>query len=208
MAALRRRGLRDGAIVGHGRYERNTKSVESGLADLLQLERPPRAVILVGAYAPCAAFIRLAHQQKLDALFLNVSFVGTESLAEALGADGEGVIVTQVVPHYDADLPGVRDYRRAIRETEPAPPPSFTSLEGYLAARTLLLALRNVAGAPSREGIADALDALGDFDLGLGEPLRIAQGSHQACHRVWPTVIRKGRAVPFAWTDLAPAEKR
>ena len=52
VAALRRRGPPDGASVGHGRYERNTRSVESGLADLLQLERPPRAVIMVGAYAP------------------------------------------------------------------------------------------------------------------------------------------------------------
>ena len=60
--------------------------------------------------------------------------------------------MTQVVPHYDADLKVVREYRRAIREREPAPLPSFTSLEGYLATRTLLLALRNVAGAPSREG--------------------------------------------------------
>ena len=52
----------------------------------------------------------------------------------------------------------------------------------------------------------DALDALGDFDLGLGEPLHIS-GRHQASHRVWPTIIRKGRAVPFAWSELS-AEKK
>ena len=35
-----------------------------------------RAVIMVGAYAPCARFIELARDVGLDASFLNVSFVG------------------------------------------------------------------------------------------------------------------------------------
>jgi ABC-type branched-subunit amino acid transport system substrate-binding protein len=207
LAALRRRGLPEGASVGHGRYERNTRSVENALADLLQLERPPRAVIMVGAYAPCAAFIRLARQQKFEPLFLNVSFVGTDSLAEALGADGEGVIVTQVVPHYDCDLKVVKEYRRAIRECEPSTQPSFTSLEGYLAARTLLLALGRIEREPTRESVVDALMDLGDFDLGLGETLHLSPKSHQACHRVWPTVIRGAHAVPLQWSELADMKK-
>src|SRR5439155_13440163 len=100
IAALKRHGLKDEHAVPHVRYERNTLAVEKAVADLLLLQAPPRAVIMVGAYAPCAAFIKLARQSELDALFSNVSFVGSEPLAKALEKNGEGVIITQTVPHY------------------------------------------------------------------------------------------------------------
>ncbi|MBI1850664.1 MAG: ABC transporter substrate-binding protein [Planctomycetes bacterium] len=207
LAALKRHGLPDGAKVGHGRYERNTLSVENGLADLMQFDPLPRAVIMVGAYAPCAAFIRLAKQQKLAALFLNVSFVGPDSLAKSLGPDGDGVIVTQVVPHFESDVPIACEYRRAIREADPPTNPSFGSLEGYAGARTLLLALQRASSVPTREGLIDALESLGDFDIGLGEPLRLGPGNHQASHKVWPTMIRNGRCASIEWSDLKPVPR-
>lgn len=202
IAALKRRGLADEMAVAHGRYERNSTSVENGLADVLQAEIPPRAVILVGAYAPCAAFIRRARRHGLDALFLNLSFVGAESLARTAGPDGEGVVVTQVVPHVDADLPAVRDYRRAMARLEPAAEISFGSLETYLAARVLLRALDRVPGAPTGSALIDALESLGEIDLGLGRPLRLDASEHQASHGVWPTVIRGRKVVPLEWSEL------
>src|SRR5437016_2918493 len=89
IAALKRHGLVDERSIAHVRYERNTVAVEKAVADLLLLKDPPKAVIMVGTYAPCTAFIKLAKQSELDALMLNVSFVGSESLARALGKDGE-----------------------------------------------------------------------------------------------------------------------
>jgi ABC-type branched-subunit amino acid transport system substrate-binding protein len=96
MNAMRRHGLDESDPVIHLRYERNSMSVESALAQLVLAEPPPRAVIMVGAYAPCAKFIALAKKHDVKALFLNVSFVGTQSLISALGADSDDVIITQV----------------------------------------------------------------------------------------------------------------
>ena len=202
LAALKRRGLKDETQVAHGRYERNTVSVEEGLADVLEADPPAKAVILVGAYAPCAAFIRLARKNKLDAQFLNVSFVGTESLANALGDDGDGVIVTQVVPHFDADLPAIVQYRQALKDSDQTEPPTFGSLEGYLASRILIGSLESISGEITHESIVDALDRRGTFDIGIGEQLHLDIEAHQACHRVWPTVLQGGRAVPFDWRSL------
>ncbi len=202
MAALKRRGLKDETQIAHGRYERNTISVEDGLADVLEADPPAKAVIMVGAYAPCAAFIRLARKNKLDALFLNVSFVGTESLATALGAEGEGVIVTQVVPHFDADLPAVVQYRRALKDSDQSESPTFESLEGYLATRILIRSLESTTGELTRESVIDALEAQSTFDIGIGEELHLDAGAHQACHRIWPTVLHGGSAVPFDWQSL------
>lgn len=202
IAALRRHGLTDESLIAHGRYERNTLGVENGLADILQHSPPARAVIMVGAYAPCAEFIRLAGQYGLEALFLNVSFVASSSLATALGDCKAPVIVTQVVPHFTSDLPILRDYIRDLHRLDGGAQPTFTSLEGYIAARLLLRALAAIDGEVTRESIVDALEGLGSFDLGLGRTLLLSPRQHQACDGVWPTILRAGDAVPFDWQQL------
>jgi ABC-type branched-subunit amino acid transport system substrate-binding protein len=202
ITALRRHGLVSEHDVAHGRYERNTLAIENALAEVLQADPPPRAVVMVGAYAPCARFIELARDVGLDALFLNVSFVGAAPLLAALGEKGEGVIVTQVVPHFDSDLPAVRAYREALAAVSAQAPPTFGSLEGYVATCILIRALRSIEGPPSREAIVDALEGLGDFDIGLGVPLRLAPDDHQASHTVWPTILRAGRIQPLDWAEL------
>lgn len=204
IAAMRRNGLKDETTVPHGRYERNTEVVESALADLLSAAVPVRAVIMVGAYKPCAKFISLAKQNDLRAVFLNVSFVGSGALAAAMGAEGDGVIITQVVPHYSSDVPLATSYRAALTAMEPAAKPGFGSFEGYAAARMLLLALERSPAVANRASVIKALEGLGKFDLGVGAPLELSPVEHQACHQVWPTVIRGGQVVPTSWEELFP----
>jgi branched-chain amino acid transport system substrate-binding protein len=197
LSALKRHGVADALNVAHGRYERNTVAIENGLADLLYHETLPRAVIMVGSYAPCAEFIKLARSSGLDGLFLNVSFTGAEPLRLALGEAGEGVVITQVVPHFESDLPIVQSYRDALLALDAEAEPSFGSLEGYVATRILCRALESATAKIDREAIIDALESLGTFDIGLGVPLE-----------VWPTVIRGDRIVPLEWSQLtAPVAK-
>jgi ABC-type branched-subunit amino acid transport system substrate-binding protein len=202
ITALKRRGLESEHDVAHGRYERNTLAVEDGLAEVMQADPPARAVILVGAYAPCARFIELAREFGVDALFLNVSFVGAAPLAAALGEKGEGVVVTQVVPHPDTDLPLIQEYRAALTAWKPRAEPTFGSLEGYVAARILIRALRSIQGPVTREAVIDALEGLGSFEIGLGVPLRLGPDEHQASHTVWPTILKGGRIQPLDWAAL------
>jgi len=206
--ALKRHGLNNANAVLHARYERNTLAVEGALANILLAKKAPRAVIMVGAYAPCARFIKLAKQNGLNALFLNVSFVGSTPLARQLGNTIEGVIVTQVVPHpTDTSLPIVKEYQADLRSTNPNAALSFGSLEGYIAARIFVQALEKInwkktPGTPSREKIIDALEQLGRFDIGLKERLHLGPKEHQANHRIWPTVLRGGSFVPFDWAQI------
>ena len=202
IAALKKHGLMDENQIVHSRYERNTLAVENGLADILMADPPVRAVIMVGAYAPCAAFIRLAKQSGLGALFLNVSFVGADPLAKALGNVGDGVIITQVVPHFNTDLPVVQQYRRAIADYAENEEKSFGSLEGYIVARILFKALNTITGPMSREKVITALEGLGNFRIGLGEPLHLSPQDHQASQRIWPTILSNGKIVPFSWKEL------
>lgn len=201
--ALHKHGLKNELTILHVRYQRNTMAVESALADILMSETLPRAVILVGAYAPCAKFIRLARQSGLKALFLNVSFVGSESLAAALPPETGGVLVTQVVPNpFTSQLPLVQDYRADLKKLDPESRPNSVSLEGYISARILLKALQESQPPINREQIINLLEALGHFDLDLGEPLLLSPESHQASHRVWPTQLSNGKFVPFNWQNI------
>ena len=202
IAALKKNGLKDETQITHGRYERDSLAVENGLADILLAEPEPRAVIMVGTYAPSAKFIRLARSYGLNSLFLNVSFVGAAPLSQALGNDEYGVIVTQVVPHLDSPLPIVHDFHKALHRFNPAIVPTFGALEGYIATRIFLLAIKNIKVEITRESIIEALESLGQFDLGFASPLTITQSEHQASHRIWPTIIRNGEVQPFDWKQL------
>jgi branched-chain amino acid transport system substrate-binding protein len=203
MTDLKRHGLKDPRAIVHVDYERNTLAVEGAVADLLTAENPPRAVLMFGAYAACAEFIRLCRNSALNPIFLNVSFVGSSSFSDALGKTDAHVIVTQIVPYpLDDKLPLVREYRADLGAMDPTASAGFGDLEGYIAARILTLALEKIQGPPSREAVVDALESLGQFDIGLGEPLHLSRTEHQASHRVWPTLLKEGRFVPFQWSDL------
>jgi branched-chain amino acid transport system substrate-binding protein len=204
VAALKRHGLKDEKAVLHVRYERNTLAVENAVASLILAERPPRAVVMVGAYAPCAKFIQQCREAGVRALFLNVSFVGSMPLAKALGKTDAPVVVTQVVPSpLDTKSPIVREYVADLHLWNPTAAPGFGDLEGYIAARIFIKALEQIKVVPTRENIVDALEGLGEFDIGIGAPLHLGASEHQASHRVWPTILKDGAFVPLQWKDLA-----
>jgi branched-chain amino acid transport system substrate-binding protein len=203
MLAMQRHGLGDPNAILHVGYKRNTMAVEGAVADLMMAQKAPRAVVMIGAYAPCAKFIRLCRDSDLSPLFLNVAVVGDSPLITALGSTGARIIETQVVPSLaDGRAPIGREYLADLKVFDPLASAGFGDFEGYIAARILLLALEKIKGPPTREGVVDALEGLNQFDIGLGEQLFLSRTEHQASHRVWPTILKEGRFVPFQWTDI------
>ena len=199
MRGLQEAGYLHGYRLAHGRYERNTEDVEAGLLAILESPIKPRAIIMIGAYAACAKFIRIAQRSLPDAMFLNVSFVGSTALRNALGDASEGVVITQVVPHFEARLPLVEAYRRDLLEHNPRTQLGFVSLEGYIVARIFVEGLRRAGPAVDRESIIDALLSIHDLDIGLGIPVSFSGETYQASQTVWPTIIRGGRFEPFSF---------
>jgi branched-chain amino acid transport system substrate-binding protein len=203
MIAMQRHGLGNPNAILHVGYRRNTLAVEGAVADLLMAQKPPRAVVMIGAYAPCAKFIRLCRDSGLSPLFLNVAFVGGAPLVAALGTTDARIIETQVVPSPSDDRTAIgSEYLADLKAFDPLASAGFGDFEGYIAARILLLALEKIKGSPTREAVVDALEGLGQFDIGLGEQLYLSRTEHQASHRVWPTILKEGRFVPFQWTDI------
>jgi ABC-type branched-subunit amino acid transport system substrate-binding protein len=209
--ALRGYGRAEPDIVRAG-YERNTVDVDGAVRAVLtyhsaaeklklpvdagwgsRFRHPVRAVIMIATYKPAARFIQKLKDKGLDALYLNVSFVGSNTLAEELKELGPsyapGVIVTQVVPPYQSGGTGVLRYREALKRLHPDQQPDFVSLEGYVVGTLFVEGLRRTGRDLTTERLVDALEAIHDHDLGIGTVLSFGPSRHQASHKVWGTVL-------------------
>ncbi len=149
-----------------GTVERNTVDVDAAVKSILAGN--PGAIVLVSAYRSCAAFIRAVRKAGFGGNLYNVSFVGTQALAQALGADARGVVVSQVMPYPFSAVTGLSaDYLAAGRAAAGDKfEPNYGSMEGYVAARVLVEALRRPGAAASGEALVGALEALRELNLG------------------------------------------
>jgi branched-chain amino acid transport system substrate-binding protein len=158
--ALEKRGLQP---LGVATVERNSVDVAAAVKTLVPLGA--EAIVQIGAYKGCAAFIREARKAGYGGQFYNVSFVGTQALADELGKDAAGVVISQVMPSPFGTAAGlVSDYQQALQRVDPKAEPNYTSIEGYLAARVVVDALRRTGGKPSRDGFIAAMEGLSGYD--------------------------------------------
>ena len=138
--------------------ERNSADVAQAVKTIVAAR--PDAVVQVGAYKACAAFIREARKAGYGGTFFNMSFVGTQALADELGKDAAGVMVTQVVPSpYNQANALAREFTEAVRKVNGASA-NFSSLEGYLAATVLVEGLRKAPGKPTRDSLIAGLESI------------------------------------------------
>jgi ABC-type branched-subunit amino acid transport system substrate-binding protein len=204
--ALRKKGRSDEVLrVG---YERNTSDVDDAVTkvaeyhnaavrlnngEVVRLKHPVKAIIMVGTYKASAKFIQKIRDRKIDALFLNVSFVGSNSLADELKelgpSYGAGVIVTQVVPHFDSGATGIIRYRGALTKYHPDQQPDFVSLEGYIVGELFVEGLRRAGHDLDTEKLIDTFEQIHDHDPGTGGSLSFSMSQHQASRKVWGTVL-------------------
>ena len=182
--ALERRSLEPVAI---GAYPRNTTAVKTALLDLRSAN--PGAVILIGAYQPVATLISWARHTGWEPVFMTISFVGSNALAQMLGPAGTGVFVTQVVPFpRDDTLRVAAVYRQALRAYDSKLVPGFVSFEGYLAGRLAIAALERCGPEINRTCLLNGLRRAEIIDLD-GFKLHYGDNDNQGSDAVFLTVI-------------------
>jgi branched-chain amino acid transport system substrate-binding protein len=149
-----------------GTVERNTVDVAAAVKSILAGK--PDAIVQISAYKSCAAFIREARKAGYGGAFYNVSFVGTKALADELGADARGVIVSQVMPYpYSPVSPLSGEYLAAGKATDGDKfEPNYSSIEGFVAAKTFSEALKRMSGTPSPDALIASLESLRELNLG------------------------------------------
>jgi branched-chain amino acid transport system substrate-binding protein len=186
--ALTKRSMK---IHSNGTVERNTLKVEQAVKTIHSTE--PDAIVMVGAYAACAEFIKQMRKAGSGATFYNVSFVGSKALADALGAEGSGVAISQVVPFpWGTSVPVVKEYQQLAAKSGFADF-NFSAMEGFLTAKIMVEALRRAGKNPTREGLVDALEKMQDVDVG-GFYVTYSPNNHAGSKFVDLTIIgRNGK---------------
>ncbi len=211
-------------IVGEATYTRGTQFTASmrEQVEILQ-QASPDAVVCIGSYAACGAFARDSVDLGLHVPVANVSFVGSENMLQLLqegradpGSHTRFLVNSQVVPSYeDASLPAVREYLSAMELHAPPPPSredvaritegepyepfpqSFVSLEGFVNAKLITEIIRRMGDDPQRSRIEEAVFAVRNYDLGVGERVSFGPERRQGLQRVHYTVVEGDRFVPL-----------
>ena len=145
-----------------GTVERNSIDVKAAVDKLVAAK--PEAIVQISAYAASAAFVRAARAAGFGGTFYNVSFVGTQALADELGKDGAGVVVSQVMPSpYQPSRPITREFLEAIKKGGDKVKANYSSMEGYVAARVFAEGLRQAPGSGkiTREGFIAGVESIG-----------------------------------------------
>jgi branched-chain amino acid transport system substrate-binding protein len=182
--ALAKRKLQ---VAGKATVERNSVDVKTAVATMSKT--PAQAIIMIGAYKSCAAFIKEMKKAGATPTFWNVSFVGSKALAKELGAEGRGVQISQVMPFpWDNTIPVVKEYRKAVDEAKGEP--GWGTLEGYIAAKVTTEGLRRAGRNLTRDTFIKAMESMSDYDAG-GFKVSFGPEDHNGSHFVDLTIISR-----------------
>lgn len=173
--ALEKQGLKP---VATATVERNSVDVAAAVRTINAAM--PDAVVQISAYKSCAAYIRAARAAGYGGTFYNVSFVGTQALADELGKDGAGVVVSQVMPSpYYPARPIAREFADAVKKAGNVQA-NFSSMEGYLAAKVVTEGLKRAGNRiGSRDALIQGIESIGNQSLG-GFQVNFSASNHVA----------------------------
>lgn len=186
--AMAKRGMKVAAL---GTVERNTVKVEAAVKAIGAAK--PDAVVMISAYTSCAEFIRQMKKAGGGTAFYNVSFVGSKALADALGKDGSGVAISQVMPFpWGTSVPVVREYQQLAAKAG-FTDYNFSAIEGFIVAKVFVEGLKRTGRDLTREKFIDAVEKMQDVDVG-GFVVSFSPKNHAGSKFVDLTIIaREGK---------------
>ena len=127
---------------------------------------------------------------KVRLFFGTTSEIGSQRFAEVLEEKGEycrGIIVTQIIPHFDATETTISNYRTHLEIFNPELFLSFSSLEGYLTTAILIDAINRDGSKFDTESLVGTLELMTGMTISIGATLAFSPTNHQASMTLWGT---------------------
>ncbi len=175
------------------------------------------AVICVVGYQAGAGFVRDARESGWNAPIANFSPVSDTFLRTLVAYEAKNkktvtnhLLHSQVTPALDSDLPAVAEYRALMDKRNPQVPSElqdanyrlnrygFSSLEGFLAAKTFVEVLQRTGPDLTRQKFHAAADALNGYDPGVGAQVSWNAQSHEGLNKVWTLGVKNGGFIGVA----------
>ena len=155
-------GLPDGPSAT---VENNASDAATAAAKIAQAQ--PEAVLIGLAGKPAMEFVKSFRALRRGTSLYGLSVLGTSANIAALGADGVGMALTQVMPlPTNPVVPVSREFMQAWKAIGAKAEPSHLALEGYINASVFAEALQRAGRNPTRAAFIDATWNLKKWDLG------------------------------------------
>ncbi|MGE5616255.1 MAG: ABC transporter substrate-binding protein [Bacillota bacterium] len=146
------------------KVQRN-KDVDKAAIDAI-IKSDPQVIIATTLYGTTSQVLKGLHKARHPYNMTSLSFVGPSALAKAAGPDAWGVSVSGVVPPPTKTLlPVIKECGDAIKKAG-LPDLNYTNLEGCIAAKVLVEAIRRAGKDVNRESLYKALTSIDHYDAG------------------------------------------
>ena len=151
------------------------------------LAKRPQVVLLIVSSKAASEFVKAYRAQAAAATFISLSNTSNNDYVQGLGAQARGAIVMQVLPSpFSPTTALAREYSAAA--AKPGHARSYAGFYGFASAKLLGLALARAGREPTRDSLVQALENLGDVDLG-GFRVRYGPGLREGSGFVDSTII-------------------
>ncbi len=161
-SALKGRGLTPVAVVN---YDRKTMDLAPAVAKMLQVN--PEIVAMACTPKACSDFVHLVKAQNAGMGFMTLSNTTSDEFLKAIGESGRGLVISQVVPFpWSTTEPVVKEFRQLLEASKEPVPMSYASLEGFIAAKLMVEAMRRAGRDVTRASLQTALNSMSRVDLG------------------------------------------
>ena len=170
-----------------------TVSVETNASDAAAatdqlVASEPEAVILALAGKPTIEVIKGIAQRRRGMQMYALSVLATPANLKALGADGTGVTISQVVPFPNqSQMPLVREYQQAMSRAGHTAS-SHLGVDGYIDAKLATEGRRRAGRARTQAGLVNAMDGMRNYNLG-GMEVSFGKGATSGSRFVELTMI-------------------
>lgn len=175
-------------VVARSSYANGTSHVDAAVKSFLAAK--PQAVIMATTGAAAAAFIEGYRAEDGTAQLFATSSVDLEQLSKRLADEQmKGVAIAQVTPSpYKISSRLTKDFLDVVAKSDKLEVPvSYAMMEGFIAGKVIVEAVRRQHGKPTREGISGALDTM-DLNLG-GYVVSFKPGMHSGSRFVELSII-------------------
>jgi branched-chain amino acid transport system substrate-binding protein len=154
-------------ITSKASYEAGTAKVTPAVDAFIKVA--PQAIIMVSSGAAAAGFIEQYRAAGGNAQLFAHSGADIEQLSKRLAEEQmQGVAIAQVTPSpYKIGSRISKEFTDEVaRNDKLEVPVSYAMMEGYIAAKVIVEAVRRQGARPTREGMAKAIDGMDSLNLG------------------------------------------
>jgi branched-chain amino acid transport system substrate-binding protein len=154
-------------IVAKAPYPAGTARVSPAIDIFTKVA--PQAILMVSSGAAAAGFIEQYRAAGGAAQLFAHSGADIEQLSKRLAEEQmQGVAIAQVTPSpYKIGSKLTKEFTDLVAKSDKLEVPvSYAMIEGYIAAKVIVEAVRRQGARPTREGMVTALDAMDNYNLG------------------------------------------